>query len=69
MAKGKIYVCKRLRLLCWLMDKGFEPFASQPDMDNPHYKVWLFREDEEGKLQQAVTDYYNRPYFKDMEAN
>lgn len=62
--KKQIYVCRRFRLLSHLLQHGFEPFRTQPDVNNPHYNVWLFHEDEEGKLRDCIEDYYSQPYFQ-----
>lgn len=39
---GKYYICKRLRLLEFLKDKGFLPLRTEPDIKNPKYSVWIF---------------------------
>ena len=42
MERYNTYTCKRMRLLTFLMDKGFMPFVTLPDKDNPSYRVWKF---------------------------
>lgn len=59
----KIYVCRKLRLLAHLLQHGYEPFRTEPDVNNPRYNVWLFWEDEEGGLRSCIEDYYSKPYF------
>lgn len=50
------YVCKRMRLCRYLLNKGFEFLKIRPDRVNPKYNVWIFKYSDE--LYQAVTDYY-----------
>jgi hypothetical protein len=54
--KNPYYTVKRLRMLEYLMDKGFEPVKTIPDPINPHYKWWLFTNSPE--LEKVVTDYF-----------
>ena len=58
---NKVYVCKRMRLLSWLTERGFRPFCTRTDIYDPRYLVWMF--DDSKELQDAVADYYNQPCF------
>lgn len=51
------YTCKRYRLLEYLLDRGFKPYATLPDPDNPRYKVWRFHNTPE--LREAVEAYFS----------
>lgn len=53
--QSNFYVCKRLRLLEYLRDKGYLPIRHEPDMYNPKYNVWIF-ENSEG-LADAIEEY------------
>lgn len=57
----KFYVCKRMRLLNYLMDKGFNFIKTQRDRRNPHYIVWIFKDSPE--LRECVEEYYNSNEF------
>lgn len=57
----KTYVCRRLRLLSYLKEKGYLPYRTQPDYRNPRFYVWLFEETPE--LLNAVEDYYHSDEF------
>lgn len=59
--KKQIYVCRRLRLLNHLKSKGFLPYQTQPDINNPRFNVWLYEETPE--LRNAIEDYYNGEGF------
>lgn len=50
------YYCKRLRLLDYLISKGFRAVGTIPDTNNPRYKVWRFENSPE--LEQALADYF-----------
>ena len=52
------YTCKRLRMLSWLKNRGFMPYEVIPDVNNPKFNCWLFKNTPE--LQQAVTEYFNK---------
>lgn len=52
----KYYTCKRLRLLQYLMERGFTPEATIPDPTNPKYKWWLFNNSCE--LETALEEYF-----------
>ena len=49
------YVCKRLRLLEHLRDRGYLPIRHEPDMYNPKYNVWIFKNSE--GLADAIEEY------------
>lgn len=53
----EFYTCKRLRLLQYLLEKGFEPATTVPDPSNYRYNMWLFKNTE--SLQQTVEEYFN----------
>lgn len=40
----KTFVCTRMRLCNYLMDKGFYPYEIRPDEQNPRYRIYLFNE-------------------------
>lgn len=50
------YTCKRLRMLEYLKRKGFEPYLTLPDVTNPHYNVWRFKNTPE--LEKAIEEYF-----------
>ena len=54
----KTYVCKRIRLCNYLMERGFEPYKVVPDRDNPRYNVFLFTATPE--LHKTVIEYVNQ---------
>ena len=56
--KREFYTCRRLRLLKYLLDKGFEPEAEVPDPQNYRYKLWLFRNSLE--LEEALDEYFSQ---------
>lgn len=53
-----MYVCRKLRLLIFLQNKGFNYIASMEDKYNPKYFVWLFVDTPE--LREAIEDYYDQ---------
>ena len=55
---SKYYTVKRLRLLEFLLDKGFTVVKTIPDPNNPKYKWWLFENSVE--LEAVVTEYFSR---------
>ena len=59
---GEVYTCRRLRLLSYLKEHGRLPFETIPDVRNPLYNVWRFRNDAE--LEQLIDK-----YFAEIEAN
>lgn len=52
----RYYYCKRLRLLDYLMEKGFRAVGTLPDVKNPRYRVWKFENSPE--LERAVAEYF-----------
>lgn len=36
------YVCKRWRMLTWLMQKGYKPIRTIPDVRRTDYVNWVF---------------------------
>ena len=53
----KTFLCKRLRMYTYLVDRGFSPVQVLPDADNPKYRMFLFEETPE--LTAAVQRYFN----------
>lgn len=51
------YICKRLKLLDFLMKKGFEVIDVVPDVNNPLYNCWRFKRTPE--ILVAVDEYYS----------
>lgn len=56
--KREYYTCKRLRLLQYLLENGFEPYAEIPDPTNYKMKWWLFKNDVE--LEEAIDKYFEK---------
>lgn len=54
----KYYVCRRIRLLTYLQDKGFQYIKCEQDKWNPKYNIWLFRDCDE--IREAIEEYYNQ---------
>ena len=54
--KKEFYTAKRLRVLKYLMDKGFKPCETIPDPTNPFYNWWQFKNTPE--LQVAVEEFF-----------
>lgn len=50
------FLCNRLRMCTYLMDRGFHPAQVLPDANNPRYSVFLF--DETPELTAAVQRYF-----------
>lgn len=44
--ESNFYVCKRLRMLEHLKKNGYLPIRSEPDINNPKYTVWIFKNSE-----------------------
>lgn len=57
----KYYVCKKIRLLEYLQDNGFNFIKIQEDRNNPNRLVWIFIKSQ--KLLDCIEDYYNRNEF------
>lgn len=53
---GKTYICKRWRLLQYLMNLGFTPTEEMPDPTNFRYKWWRFENTPE--LEVAIEAYF-----------
>lgn len=53
----RFYVCRRIKLLSFLQDRGFKHIMQQKDKTNPKYFVWIFTDSPE--LRSAIEDYYN----------
>ena len=51
----KQFLCNRLRLCNYLIDRGFTPSQVLPDSQNPKFNVFLF--DETPELSAAVVQY------------
>lgn len=51
------YICKRMRLLSFLIKRGFEVIETIPDANNPSFNCWLFVKTPE--LMTAVNEYYS----------
>ena len=56
MRHGAVYTCKRMRMLSYLKEHGFLPYATVPDIKNPKYSVWLFNSSP--ALEQCVENYF-----------
>jgi hypothetical protein len=54
--KRDYYTCKRLRLLTFLKDRGFTPFATIPEPTNIKFNWWLF--DNTPELQSCLNEYF-----------
>lgn len=54
----KFYVCRRIRLLSYLLDRGFNFIETRQDRNNPKYKVWIFIDTPD--LEKAIKDYYSQ---------
>lgn len=52
------YTCKRMKLLIFLRNKGFIPEQTIPDLYNPKYLVWRFKNTPE--LEQAIEEYFSQ---------
>ena len=53
----KYYVCRRIRILTFLLERGFQYIKMEQDKYNPNYNIWLFRDCDE--IRAAVEEYYN----------
>lgn len=51
-----MYFCRRIRLCSYLLDRGFNFIKTEPDVNNPKYKIWLFKKTPE--LLEVVEEYY-----------
>lgn len=55
---GEYYTCKRIKLLQFLMERGFMPESYMPDPDNLKYKWWRFKNSPE--LECSIDEYFNK---------
>lgn len=55
------FVCKRLRLCRYLIERGFMPYQTIPDSNNLRYSVFLFQETPE--LLSTLTRFYAEDCF------
>ena len=53
-----IYTCKRLRMLEYLKNNGYAPFATIPDPTNARYNWWLFENTPE--FEALVSAYFEQ---------
>ena len=56
--KNEYYTCKRIKLLIFLRNKGFIPEQTVPDLYNPKYLVWRFKNSPE--LETAIEEYFSQ---------
>lgn len=56
-----MFVCKRLRLCQYLIDRGINPCETIPDESNPKYNVFLFEETPE--LNVALVRYFAKDSY------
>lgn len=52
-----MYVCRKIRLCSFLLNKGFKYERIDIDVNNPNRKVWLFKDSKE--LRDAIEEYYS----------
>lgn len=53
----KTYVCRKIRLCTYLLEKGFEYVEVQQDVFYPDRKVWIF--EETSALRDVIEEYYS----------
>lgn len=53
---GKIYTCKRIRMLNYLRSKGFVPYDTVVEFNNPRYLNWNFHNSPE--LENTIYEYF-----------
>jgi hypothetical protein len=51
-----MYVCRKMRLCAYLLEKGFKYEEERQDKFNEKYRVWIFRNTPE--LRNAIEEYY-----------
>ena len=51
-----MYVCRKIRLCSFLLQKGFQYESEREDREDSKRKVWLFRSTPE--LYNAIEEYY-----------
>lgn len=54
--RQEYYTCKRLRLLEYLKSEGFIPYLTLPDVSNPRFNVWRFKNTP--ALEAAIDRYF-----------
>ena len=54
---GKYYTCKRLALLQYLLDHGYKPIKTVPDVNDWKYKNWVF-ENTGADFEQCINRYF-----------
>lgn len=54
---GDIYTCRRLKMVRFLRERGFLPFRTLPDKDNPAYNVWQYHNSVE--LEETIYEYFD----------
>ncbi len=55
---GEYYTCQRLRLLEYLLKRGFEPVRDVPDPNNWRFRHWIFKNSIE--LEDALNEYFKK---------
>lgn len=60
------YTVKRMRLLKYLVDRGFTKYEVIPDPTNPKFNWFLF--DNSPQLETAIESYFNELSAKKLEA-
>lgn len=58
MKKNSIFLCKRMKLFTYLCEKGFVPYKTAKDENNPKYTVWMYNRSD--RLNAAIEEYFNR---------
>ena len=53
----KTYVCRKIRLCTYLIEKGFMYLEEKPNVFDPKRKVWVFEETID--LRNAIEEYYS----------
>ena len=53
----KTYVCRKIRLCTYLLEKGFKYIEEKPNVFIPSRKVWIF--EETPALRDAIEEYYS----------
>ena len=56
--KNEYYTCRRLRMLEYLRSEGFIPYLTLPDVQNPKYLVWRFKNTP--ALEAAIDEYFKK---------
>ena len=53
---GEWFCCTRIRMLDYLVGKGYQPERVTADLKNPRFKNWIFRTSD--AFNQDVTAYF-----------